>query len=158
MRSLAVHARLLWLGAGLALAACAAPQAGGADAGGADTAAGAAESLAGTAWQLAELNGRAPVPATNDAVPTLTFAAGEPRASGNGGCNQFSGPYTQAGASLRFGPLVSTRRACVDPAANSQETAYLRALESTTRFSATAEQLVLYAGDQAVARLVRSGG
>lgn len=132
----------------LALAACVGPgMAGAGD---------AAESLAGTAWTLQELNGRAAIPATGGALPTLSFAAGEARASGNGGCNQFGGPYTQQGASLRFGPLVSTRRACVDEAANAQETAYLRALESVTRHAATAEVLTLYAGDQPVARLGRS--
>jgi heat shock protein HslJ len=132
----------------LALAACMGPRVAGAG--------GEGEPLAGTRWTLAELNGQAPVPGLGAATPTLEFAAGEARASGNGGCNQFSGPYTQDGAALRFGPLVSTRRACADEAANRQETAYLRALESTTRFTATAEMLVLYAGDQAVAQLSRT--
>lgn len=141
---------LVWMGAALALAACMAPQAPG---GG-----GAAEPLAGTSWVLAELNGQPPVAAPDDRTPTLSFGADDLRAGGNGGCNQFSGPYTQNGVSLRFGPLVSTRRACVDEAANRQETAYLRALESTTRFSVSGDQLVLYAADQVVARLRRSGG
>lgn len=142
-------ARLPWLAMMmLTLAACMGPRVAGAG--------GEGEPLAGTRWTLAQLNGQAPVPGLGDATPTLEFAAGEPRASGNGGCNQFSGPYTQNGASLRFGPLVSTRRACADEAANRQETAYLRALESTTRFSATAEMLTLYAGNQAVAQLARS--
>jgi heat shock protein HslJ len=132
----------------LALAACMGPRVAGAG--------GEGEPLAGTRWTLAELNGQAPVPGLGNATPTLEFAAGEARASGDGGCNQFSGPYTQDGAALRFGPLVSTRRACADEAANRQETAYLRALESTTRFTATAEMLVLYAGDQAVAQLSRT--
>ncbi|HEU4883854.1 MAG TPA: META domain-containing protein, partial [Longimicrobium sp.] len=148
MRSLAGHGQLLWLGMALALAACVGPQ--GAAPGG------TAEPLAGTGWRLEELNGRPPVTSQNVPVPTLMFAADGQRASGNAGCNQFNGAYTQDGASLRFGPLASTRRACADEAGNAQETAYLRALESTTRFSATAERLVLYAGDQVVARLVRS--
>jgi heat shock protein HslJ len=118
----------------------------------------AARSLAGTAWTLQEVNGRPAIPATGGAVPTLSFAADEARASGNGGCNQFNGSYTRDGVSLRFGPLASTRRACVDEAANAQETAYLRALETVTRYSASADLLVLYAGDQPVARLRRSGG
>jgi heat shock protein HslJ len=131
----------------LALAACVGPgMAGAGD---------AAQALAGTEWTLQELNGRA-VAATGGAVPTLSFGAADGRASGNGGCNQFSGTYTQEGASLHFGPLVSTRRACVDEAGNAQETAYLRALESVTRYSATAELLILYAGDQPVARLGRN--
>jgi heat shock protein HslJ len=142
-------ARLAWLGMMiLALAACMGPRVAGTG--------GEGEPLAGTRWTLSQLNGQAPVRGLGDATPTLEFAAGEPRASGNGGCNQFSGPYTQDGASLRFGPLVSTRRACADEAANRQETAYLRALESTTRFTATAELLTLYAGDQAVAQLSRT--
>jgi heat shock protein HslJ len=119
---------------------------------------GVAEPLGGSAWQLAELNGQPAAVGTGDAVPTLTFAAGEPRASGNGGCNQFSGPYTQNGASLSFGPLVSTRRACADEAANRQETAYLAALQSTTRYAVYDDLLVLYAADQVVARLRRTGG
>lgn len=150
MRSLARRGHVVWVGAALALGACMGPRAAG---GG-----GAAEPLAGTAWVLAELNGQPPATAPSDRTPTLAFAADEPRASGNGGCNQFSGPYTQNGASLRLGPLVSTRRACVDEAANRQETAYLRALESTTRFVVSGDLLVLYAADQPVVRLRRSGG
>ena len=53
---------------------------------------------------------------------------------------------------------MSTRRACTDPAATSQETAYLRALQSTTRYAVYDDLLVLYAGNQVVARLRRDGG
>lgn len=112
--------------------------------------------LAGTSWRLVELNGRPPV-SGGDAI-TLSFAADEPRVSGNGGCNLYNGPYTQDGASLRFGPLASTRRACVDPAAGTQETAYLRALESTTRYAVEDGRLVLYSGAQAIARFDPSAG
>lgn len=136
-----------WLALVLALAACAAPQAAGGD---------TAASLAGTSWRLTELNGQAPVPGVT--VPTLEFAAGEARASGNAGCNQYNGPYTQNGPSLRFGPLASTRRACTSEAGNAQETAYLRALESTTRFTLSGGVLVLYAGNQPVARFAANGG
>ncbi|HEX6373318.1 MAG TPA: META domain-containing protein [Longimicrobium sp.] len=134
---------------GVVLAACMGPRAAGS--------AGEAEPLAGTSWELAELNGQPAASASGVGALTLVFGA-DGRASGNGGCNQFGGPYTQDGAALRFGPLVSTRRACVDPAGNNRETTYLRALESTTRFSATAERLELYSGDQVVARLWRSEG
>lgn len=120
---------------------------------------GGAGALAGTAWTLVEVNGEAAsISGPGDSAPTLTFAADGSRASGNGGCNQFGGPYTQSGPELRFGPLVSTRRACADEAGNRQETAYLRALESTTRATAAGDLLVLYAGDAVVARLRRSDG
>ena len=106
--------------------------------------------LAGTSWLLVELNGQ-PLAPGGDPL-TLQFAVDEQRVSGYGGCNEFSGPYTQNGASLRFGPLLSTRRACADPALNAQETAYFEALESTTRHSVEGGQLVLYRGNQVVAR------
>lgn len=134
----------------MALAACMTPQAGSVgDAGD------VAEPLAGTLWQLTSVNGRGPV--TGAAVPTLEFSRTELRASGNAGCNLFNGPYAQDGASLRFGPLASTRRACADEAATAQETAYLQALQSTTRFTRSAGELVLYAGDQPAVRLRPSG-
>jgi heat shock protein HslJ len=149
MRSIGSGGWLWWLGAAVVLAACTGPRASGGS---------APESLIGTAWVLVELNGSPPVAAPNDRTPTLSFAQGVP-ASGTGGCNQFSGQYTyvQSGGYLRFGPLVSTRRACMDEAANRQETAYLRALESTTRFAISGDHLLLYATDQVVARLRRSG-
>jgi heat shock protein HslJ len=149
MRSLAVRPRL-WPAALLALAACAVgPSAG---------PGGEAERLEGTVWQLEELNGRPPVMVPGGAAPTLAFAADEPRASGNGGCNQFGGAYTRTRAGLQFGALASTRRACVDEAATRQESAYLQALQSITRYAVYDGLLVLYAGDQVVARLRRSGG
>lgn len=147
MRSMMRCGRIAAVAAGFALAACVAPPL--VDAGG------AGEPLAGTAWTLTELNGQPPVAGIADDLPTLIFGSGDSRARGNSGCNLFNGPYTQNGASLRFGPLASTRRACAAEAANRQETAYFRALEATTRFSASNDLLVLYAGDQAVARLRR---
>lgn len=110
-------------------------------------------SLAGTSWRLVELNGQ-PVAGTE----TLTLSFGrDGQVSGYGGCNQFSGPYTQSGTSLDIGPLLSTKRACVAPALNEQETAYFQALESTTRYAVESRQLVLYNGDQVVARFRRGG-
>lgn len=146
MRTRVLRLRL-WPMAMLALAACFAPRAG---------PGGQARPLEGTSWQLEELNGRPAVSVPGGGVPTLTFA--EERASGNGGCNLFSGPFDRRGASLQFGALVSTRRACADPAGTSQETAYLQALQSSTRYAVYGDLLVLYARDQVVARLRRGGG
>lgn len=114
--------------------------------------------LAGSSWRLTELNGRAAVAVPDDGAPTLQFDASEPRASGNGGCNQYTGPYTQEGSSLRFGPIVATRRACVDKVANRQEMDFLAALHSTTRFTVAGGELVLYAGERPVAHFRSSGG
>jgi heat shock protein HslJ len=141
-------ARGMALMAAAAVAACAPALAG----------AGAPVLLAGSQWRLAELNGRAVPDVPGGEAPTLRFDASEPRASGSGGCNQFSGPYTQTGASLHFGPMASTRRACRDAAATRQEAEYLEALHSTTRISVADGMLWLYAGERAVARFSGKGG
>ena len=148
MRRMMEHARGLGLALVVAvLGACApVPAQGGS----------AATSLAGTSWRLVELNADSLVAGSDDL--TLVFDRDEPSVSGYGGCNQFSGPYDPNGASLSFGPLVATRRACLEPAFNTQETAYFQALESTTRYSIEGGQLVLYSGNQVVARFVPSGG
>ena len=160
MRRREWRASVVWVAAVLAVTGCApAPPAatGGATV---ETPAvdGAVVPLAGTSWRLEEQNGRPPVPIPGGAAVTLMFASGEPRVSGYGGCNQFNGSYTQNGASLTFGPLASTRRACVEPRANTQEATFLRALESTTRFAVFGDVLVLYAGDEVTARFRRGGG
>lgn len=115
---------------------------------------GSGPSLAGSSWRLVELNGQ---PGVGTEPLTLSFGA-DGQVSGYGGCNQFSGPYTQSGSSLTIGPLASTKRACVDPALNTQETAYFQALQSTTRYSIDGRELVLYSGDQVVARFRRGPG
>lgn len=46
----------------------------------------------------------------------------------------------------------------MDDTGNRQEAAYLRALESTTRYAVYDDLLVLYAENQVVARLRRTNG
>jgi heat shock protein HslJ len=145
MRRMMRNGRGLWLALLLAALGAALPA----------QAQGGSAPLAGTSWRLVELNGQ---PVIGEVPLTLQFAADGQRVSGNGGCNQFSGPYAQNGASLRFGPLISTRRACLDPALNTQETAYFQALESTTRYSIEGGQLLLYRGNQVVARFEPAQG
>jgi heat shock protein HslJ len=145
MRRMMRNGRGLWLALLLAAIGAALPA----------QAQGGSDPLAGTSWRLVELNGQ---PVIGEVPLTLQFAADGQRVSGNGGCNQFSGPYAQNGASLRFGPLISTRRACLDPALNTQETAYFQALESTTRYSIEGGQLLLYRGNQVVARFEPAQG
>jgi heat shock protein HslJ len=132
--------------AALALAAGCAPY--GAAAGG--TAGGAAVPLEGTAWSLVELAGQAARGAPNEGTPTLRLD--ERRATGNTGCNSFAGPYELGGASLRFGALASTRRACVDEALNRQEAAFMRALDDTRSWRIADGTLVLSGETGVVAR------
>src|SRR5262249_53576970 len=67
--------------------------------------------LAGTSWRAAELAGAAaPAPS----IPTITFDSPE-HVAGSTGCNRFSGKAAIEGQSLRFGPLLTTRRGCAPP-------------------------------------------
>jgi heat shock protein HslJ len=94
-------------------------------------------SLDGTSWKLVEGTSIA-IP--DDVEMTIAFESG--RASGSGGCNQFMGPYDQAGEQISLGRLASTRMACAEEVMGA-ERAYLSALESVTSSSATGGVLVL---------------
>ena len=73
------------------------------------------------------------------------------RVTGSGGCNRFSGSYQSDQRSLRFGPLASTRMACLDM---DTETAFLRALERTRHYRIRGRTLdLLDAGGGLAARL-----
>ena len=50
------------------------------------------------------------------------------KAAGNGGCNQFGGPYTQEGDNLKIGTLMSTEMACANL---SEEILFFAVLEET---------------------------
>jgi heat shock protein HslJ len=113
----------------------------------------AARPLEDTPWILLDLRGRAARP-VGTSTPTLTLDAAQKRASGNGGCNRYGGPYELSGESLRFGPLASTRRACADDALTAQETAFLRALQETRSWRVTGDTLALGGSAGTLARLV----
>jgi heat shock protein HslJ len=83
--------------------------------------------LAGTSWRLVGIGERL-LPA--DPVMSLLFTSSE--ASGSGGCNAFGGTYAYdpGGGVLRIESLVSTKRACVEPARNGVEAAFFEALRS----------------------------
>jgi heat shock protein HslJ len=61
-----------------------------------------------------------------------------------------TGTYQLDGQKLKFGPLATTRMACP---AMPTETAFLKALEATTRYEVSGSSLTLYGADTAVARL-----
>jgi len=74
---------------------------------------------------------------------SLEFTAKE--ASGDGGCNTFSGAYEVRGTdAIAIGPLASTLRACADAAIGTQEQQYLAALELAKTYQVTGNQLTLF--------------
>ncbi len=98
--------------------------------------------LVGEQWTVTEVRGR---PITQS-PPTMTFLRAG-RVSGTTSCNRYSGPYRLGGEGLSFGPMVSTKMACVEPRMT-QESAFLQALTTITRFEvSTAGVLRLLADD-----------
>ena len=106
----------------------------------------AAPVLAGTAWIMASLNGALPVA---DAAVTLQFGM-DGTASGSDGCNRYTTMYNQLGDALTFmQPMAGTMMACSDPIM-AQAAEYQKALAAVTRFTMSARQLVLFAGNDIV--------
>jgi heat shock protein HslJ len=115
-------------------------------------AAAAAPGLIGTAWRLEDLGGTATIPGVE---ATLEFPEAG-RAAGRGSCNRFFGTVEVSGESIRFGPLAATKMACLDAAANAQETKYLEALQAAERFAFDGPALLVYPrGNEAPLRFIR---
>jgi heat shock protein HslJ len=74
---------------------------------------------------------------------TLVFTSKE--VSGDGGCNTFSGPFETSGTDgISVGPLMSTLRACADPALDAQEQQYLAALPLAKTYRVSGDTLRLF--------------
>ena len=103
--------------------------------------------LANTRWVLASF-GDEGVQSSVVEGATITLNFGDDgRASGSAGCNSYGGAYTERGDGLSFGPLMSTKRACVDERANRQEQRYLTALGAASRFELSGGRLTIFQGD-----------
>ncbi len=106
--------------------------------------------LEGTEWRLVDIGGQpAPAGADSTSHPGFTLLP-DGKVQGSAGCNRIRGSYKLDGEKLKFGPLATTRMAC--PAMET-ETAFLKALEATTRYQVSGSSLTLYGADTAVARL-----
>jgi heat shock protein HslJ len=82
-------------------------------------------------WRASDING---VQVTGDRPLTLRLQGGE-QASGNAGCNSFSGTYQlMRDEGIRFGALTATRMAC-PPGIMEQERRFLSILEAVRGYS-----------------------
>lgn len=112
-----------------------------------------APTLEGTQWLLVQLGDETVVPEGPQGEPSLLLDPEGLRASGTGGCNQFTGTYTlEPGAgALSFSPLAATRRMC--PEGMDTEAAFLDALGQVGSYTLADSHLELYdAGGELVAR------
>ncbi len=101
--------------------------------------------IEGTTWQLTNLRlsgAYAPIPP--GATTTLTLEDGQ--ASGTGGCNQYSVPYTLDGYSLTFGTVTSTLMLC-EGAPGMVETFYFADLPAVVHWGTEGDTLTLSADD-----------
>lgn len=84
--------------------------------------------LAGSSWIASTMDDQ---PLAPGEPPTIAFGTDQ-RVSGDTGCNRYMGPFIQEGSSLRFGELVSTRRACLAEDRAKQEVRLLGVLRGAT--------------------------
>ena len=95
--------------------------------------------LVGKYWKLVRLNGKDVIDQRKE--PYIEFDTENMRASGNGGCNQFSCSYEIPGPNrITFGNIMSTKMACMG---NSVEDDFFRVLAETTIYSVSANELKL---------------
>lgn len=107
-------------------------------------------SLTGTYWKLTSIGTDAYNHEGEQPEPHLKFDAESGIASGQTGCNSFSGGYktssTMSGAMLELGNLAVTMRACVS--GMETERAYLDGLGAVNRYEISGNTLTLYADDE----------
>jgi heat shock protein HslJ len=109
-----------------------------------------AGTLEGGVWLVEDVNGGGVI---DNARLDASFADG--KVAGKSGCNRYNGGWQQDGATIKIGPLLSTRMACA-PALMTLEQKFLSALEAATTvsFDATGAAF-LKAPDGRVLRLRR---
>ena len=112
-------------------------------------------SLTSTYWKLSELNGQSASPGADKKELHMTLTSEGSKVSGFSGCNRFTGGYTQESSQIQFGPLAGTMMACME--GMELEHTFLRALESSSRFSITGEELTLYSTDDQLIIRFESG-
>ena len=108
--------------------------------------------LSGTEWRASDING---VPVEGGPL-TLTLGEGG-RASGQAGCNSWSGSYRfTRDEGIAFSGIGITRKLC-DPAVMDQERRFLSVLETAAGYSSYRDDSVsLVAADGRAIRFTRS--
>lgn len=96
--------------------------------------------LVGPEWRLEDLAGGGIIDRSH---VTLTLAK-DGSAAGAGGCNRYFGTWTRKGDGLTFGKMGSTMMACA-PSLMQQEEKYLKALETASGYSFTADGALVIA-------------
>lgn len=106
-------------------------------------------------WRLASIDAQPVIPSSDPRqVAQITFDGSNQRVSGSGGCNRITGSYQRTGDQLKIGPLAATRMACIDASRGQLEARFLAALQATTSYSVSGNELILLdARGQTLAKL-----
>lgn len=116
---------------------CASADAGPNDSGGAATA-----TLLGTDWKLTSLDGKPLQFTEGQRQPHLSLREKDQRISGSLGCNAVNGSYVLNGVQLSFGPMISTRMACLK--GMDVEHDFAATLRNAASWKIAGQQLELY--------------
>lgn len=99
--------------------------------------------VTGQEWQLVNVTeGNSTLSPTPPVTATATFS-NDGMVSGNAGCNQYSGGYTQSGSSLGIAQLAMTRKMCIAEEAMKIENALSGAFVLVDSWDVTDGHLVL---------------
>lgn len=106
--------------------------------------------LKNTHWSLVQLKGEDVDKADNQPEPHLFFHLNDKSLHGSDGCNQLSAEYTRDEEHFSFTKISSSRRLCQK--GMGQARTFLDILTKTDRMKIQEEELMLYHGDEEVAR------
>ena len=105
--------------------------------------------LAGTSWKLVSYGSAGNLTPAAQGVETSLIFGPDGQASGNLGCNGFSGGYEEKGGNIVFGPLASTLMACPEPRMTQEGTAF-QVLTGTVNFELAGNTLTIYGASGAI--------
>ncbi len=109
------------------------------------------QDLAGTSWEaIGYNNGKQAVVSVTAGTTIKADFGKDGNLTGNGGCNDYNGPYKTNGNQITIGPLASTMKAC-EQAIMDHETQYLASLDTATTYQIEGNTLELRTKDGALA-------
>jgi len=113
--------------------------------------------LTGVTWRVQQYGDGAGGLTSVVAGTQITMVFGDDgTVSGDTGCNSYRGPHQIGATTLTFGPLITTRRACVDEAANAQEHLFLASMEAAATYQRVGDRMTVFdASAQPLLVLVR---
>lgn len=99
------------------------------------------EPLVNTYWKLTQVGDATPEAGDNQREAHFVLHTEENRIAGSTGCNHLAGNYRLDNDALHFGPLITTRMACLQ--GGETEQAFLAALEATATWLIEGQTLTL---------------